>query len=81
MLLQDVSAQICRDLGNETRVFGVVMQKNQARSYEQCCATSVFGLHLLRGVGYTECRTNQTSCEKSEITFHASDEKKPPNEK
>ena len=51
MLLQDVSAQICRGLGNETRVFGVVMQKNEARSYEQCCATSLFVLHLLWAAG------------------------------
>src|SRR6188472_499608 len=49
MLLQDVSAKICRGLGNETRIFGVVMQKNQACRYEQCCATSVFVLHLRWG--------------------------------
>jgi len=29
------------------RVFSVVMQKNQTRGYEQCCATSLFLLHLL----------------------------------
>jgi len=51
MLFQDVSAQICRDLGNQTRVFSVVMQKNQARSYEQCCATSLFVLHLRWAAG------------------------------
>ena len=48
------------------------MQKNQAGGNEQCCATSVFVLHLLWGVDYTKCRANQNSCEESEITFHAS---------
>jgi hypothetical protein len=28
-----------------------VMQKNQARRYEQCCATSLFVLHLLWAAG------------------------------
>src|SRR6266480_5934782 len=72
MILQDPSAQICRGLRYEARAFWVVMQKNQAGGNEQCCATSVFVLHLLWAAGYTECRANQTSCEESEITFHAS---------
>src|SRR6476619_6808884 len=56
MLLQDKCAYICRGLGNETRVFSVAMQKNQARSYEQCCATSLFVLHLLCAAGSTRER-------------------------
>ena len=48
------------------------MQKHEAGGDEQCCATSVFVLHLLWGVDYTKCRANQNSCEESEITFHAS---------
>ena len=31
--------------------FGSVMQKNQAGGDEQCCATSVFVLHLLWAAG------------------------------
>ena len=51
MLLQDLSAQICRGLRYEARVFSAVMQKNQAGGDEQCCATSVFVLHLLWAAG------------------------------
>jgi hypothetical protein len=47
------------------------MQQNQATGYEQCCATSLFVLHLLWSVGYTKCRANQTSSEESEVTFNA----------
>jgi hypothetical protein len=28
------------------------------------------------GIGYTECRVNQTSCKESDMTFHASNENK-----
>ena len=51
MVLQDVSAQIHRGLRYESRAFWVVMQKNQAGGNEQCCATSLFVLHLLWAAG------------------------------
>ena len=42
---QHLSAEICRSLRYETRVFWVVPQKNQARGNEQRCVASVFVLH------------------------------------
>ena len=55
-------------------MFRVVAQKKQARGDKQCGTTSLFLLHLLWGVGHTECRATQTSCDESEITFHAPNE-------
>src|SRR5436309_2096883 len=43
--LQYLGAQICRSLRDQSRVFWVVMEKNQAGGNEQCCATSLFVLH------------------------------------
>jgi hypothetical protein len=45
MHLEHLSAQVCRRLRDEVRVFWIATEKNQARGNEQCRAASVFVLH------------------------------------